>query len=85
MSILTKILTLPVMGPISGVTWVAEKMSEHAEHEIYDEAAVRGKLMELELRLDLEEISEADYLETEEFLLSRLKDIRKYKAARAQQ
>lgn len=85
MSILMKLLTLPVMGPINGVTWIAEKMGEHAEHEIYDEGAVRGKLMELELRFDMAEINEADYLEAEEVLLSRLKEIRKYKAARAQQ
>ncbi|MBK9709797.1 MAG: PAS domain S-box protein [Kouleothrix sp.] len=58
---------------------------KRAEAEIYDEGAVRGKLMELEMRFDLQEISEADYLEAEEFLLSRLKEIREYKAARAQQ
>jgi len=85
MGILTKILTLPVMGPINGVTWIAEKMLEHAEAEIYDEGAVRGKLIELELRFDLGEISEADYLEAEDALLARLRDIREYKAARAQQ
>ena len=60
-------------------------MFEHAEAEIYDEGAVRGKLMELEMRFDLGEISEAEYLEAEEFLLSRLKQIREYKAARARQ
>jgi hypothetical protein len=84
MGILTKILTLPVMGPINSVTWIAEQMVDQAEREFYDEGAVRGKLMELELRYDLGEISEADYLAAEETLLIRLKEIREYKAAQAQ-
>ena len=84
MGILSTILTLPVMGPINGVTWIAEKMIEQAEREIYDEGAVRGMLMELELRYDLGEIGEAEYMVAEEFLLARLKDIREYKAAKAQ-
>lgn len=82
MGMLTKILTLPVMGPINGVTWIAGQMIEQAEREIYDEGAVRGKLMELELRYDLGEISEADYLAAEEVLLARLKEIREYKSQR---
>lgn len=84
MGMLTKILTFPVMGPINGVTWIAEQMIEQAEREIYDEGAVRGKLMELELRYDLGEIGESDYLAAEEILLARLKEIREYKAAQAQ-
>ena len=84
MGILSTILTLPVMGPINGVTWIAEKMIEQAEREIYDEGAVRGMLMELELRYDLGEIGESEYMVAEEFLLARLKDIREYKAAKAQ-
>jgi hypothetical protein len=84
MGLLTKILTLPVMGPINGVTWIAEQMIEQAEREIYDEGGVRGKLMELELRFDLGEIDEAEYLAAEEVLLTRLKEIREYKSRKAQ-
>ena len=52
-----KLLTLPITGPIRGVVWIAEKVAEQAERELYDEEAVRGQLMELELRYDLGEIS----------------------------
>jgi hypothetical protein len=85
MGILTKLLTLPVTGPIDGTMWLAEKLLEQVEAEIYDEGKVRASLMELEQRLDLGEIDEETYLEAEDQLLKRLREIREYKAAKAQQ
>lgn len=83
MGILTKILTFPLTGPIDGTMWIAQKLLERAEDEIYDEGKVRAKLMELEMLLDLGDISEETYMAAEEELLERLKFIRAYKAARA--
>jgi hypothetical protein len=84
MGLLTKILLFPVTGPIDGTLWIADKLLEQAEGEIYDEGKVRAQLMELELRLDLGEIDEDTYQEAEDFLLARLREIREYKAAKAQ-
>ncbi len=83
MGFLIDLLTLPVMGPIKGVVWIAEKVAEQADRELYDEEAVRGQLMELELRYDLGEISEEEYLEAEEALLERLRIVREHQAAGA--
>jgi hypothetical protein len=83
MGILTKILTFPVTGPLDGTIWIAQKLLEQAEGEIYDEGKVRARLMELEMLLDLGEISEEAYTEAEDELLERLREIRAYKAARA--
>ncbi|NTW00105.1 MAG: gas vesicle protein GvpG [Oscillochloris sp.] len=83
MGILTKLLTLPLTGPIDSTMWIAQKLLERAEDEMYDEGKVRAKLMELEMLLDLGEISEDAYMDAEEELLERLRDIRAYKAARA--
>jgi Gas vesicle protein G len=85
MGLLMKLLTLPVTGPIDGTLWLANKLLEQAEGEIYDEGKVRAALMELEMRLELNEIDEATYMEGEEQLLERLREIRIYKAERAQQ
>jgi len=81
MGFLIDLLTFPVMGPIKGVVWIAEKVAEQADMEMYDEDKVRGQLMELELRYDMEEISEEEYLATEEALLERLRVIRERQAA----
>jgi len=83
MGILFDLLALPLTGPINGTIWIAEKLLDQAENEMYDEGKVRAKLMELELLLDLGDINEETYLAAEEELLERLKEIRAYKAARA--
>jgi len=62
MGLLLKILTLPVLGPIEGVIWLAERINEQVNRELYDDDDdVRGKLLELELRFDLGEINEEEY------------------------
>jgi len=82
MGFLIDLLTFPVMGPIKGVVWIAEKVVEEADKKLYDEDAVRGQLMELELRYDLGEISEEEYLEAEDTLLERLRVIRERQTAK---
>jgi hypothetical protein len=79
MGFLVDLLTSPVLGPIRVVKWIAEKVAEQAERELYDEDVVRGQLQELELRYDLGEIGEEEYLAAEERLLARLRAIRKRK------
>ena len=76
MGILFDILAFPLMGPIKGVSWIAEKIGEQADKELYSEDSIRGKLLELELRFDLGEIAEKDYDELEETLLNRLRTAR---------
>lgn len=78
---LLKLLALPVLGPLQGLKWIAEKVAEQADRELYDEDAVRGQLMELESRCELEEMGEAEYLAVEEALLARLEAIQERQAA----
>jgi len=81
MGFLIDLLTFPVMGPIKGLVWIAKKVAEQAENELYNADKVRGQLVELELRLDLGEITEQEYLAAEEILLERLRVIREHQAA----
>jgi len=80
MGLLFDLLTLPILGPIRGVNWIAEKVLEQAEKELYDEETIRGQLTELELRYDLGEISEEEYLAAEGALLERLRVARERQA-----
>ena len=73
MGIVWKILTLPASGPIDGIIWLAKQVLEQAEGELYDEDKIRGRLMELEMRYDAGEISEAEYDAEEKELLERLR------------
>ena len=81
MGLVMNLLTLPVSGPFRGAMWIVQKLAEQAEHTMYDEGAVRAQLMELELRYDLKEINEDEYLAAEEELLAQLKAVREHHAA----
>jgi hypothetical protein len=81
MGFLVDVLAFPLMGPIKGVVWIAEKVAEQAEGQLYNEEAVYGQLMELELHYDLGEIDEQEYLEAEEALLEWLRVIRERQVA----
>lgn len=83
MGILTNLLMLPVSGPLRGAVWIAQKLAEQAEHELYDEGAIRGQLQELEMRFDIGEMSEEEYIAAEESLLARMREIREYRAAKS--
>jgi len=76
------ILPLPASLPIKGLLWIAEKIEEQADEQVFGEEAIRRDLTNLGLRLDLGEISEDDYMAQEEELLVRLKIARE--RARAQ-
>lgn len=68
-----------LLAPIKGVVWVAEKIDEMAETEFTDDSSVREELLELQMRLELEEITEDEYQQRETELMDRLEEIRKYK------
>jgi len=76
------LLTSPVLGPIRGVHWLATKVAEAAEGELLDEDRVRNELLELQMRLDMGEITEEQYDEQERVLLEQLNAIREAKAER---
>lgn len=72
MGLLTFLLTLPVLGPVNGITFIAEKLAEQGLHELMDETEIQRRLMELELRHEMGEIDFAEYQSQEEELLERL-------------
>ncbi|MEI6452140.1 MAG: gas vesicle protein GvpG [Actinomycetes bacterium] len=80
-STLLKVATFPVSLPLEGVLWIAERIKDQAEAEYYDEGAVRGRLLELELKLDLGEITEEEYQAAEDELIGLLNEIRERRAA----
>ena len=76
MGFLLKVATFPVSLPLDGLLWVAERIKDQAEAEYYDEGAVRGHLLELELKLDMGEITEEEYQVAEDELIALLNEIR---------
>jgi hypothetical protein len=71
MGLISGLLTLP-LAPVRGVAWVAEKVAEEAELELYDENRILRELAELEMARDLGEISEEQLDQAVDELLERL-------------
>ena len=68
-----------LLAPVKGVVWLGEKLNEVAEKELNDDGLIKQELMELQLRFELDEISEQEYNEKENELLDRLDAIAKSK------
>jgi len=68
-----------LLAPLKGVIWIGEKLDEIAEKEFSDEGRIKEKLMELQLKFEMDEISEEEYNRQEKELLERLDAIRKAK------
>lgn len=78
---LLRLLTLPVTGPLWGVTWLGEKILERASEELDNKENLNKRLLALQLALDLDEISEEEYDEQEEAILLELQAIADAEAA----
>jgi hypothetical protein len=72
MGLLTRLLTLPVSGPL----WVVGQIAAEAERRLYDEDAIRAHLVQLEIAFEDGHITEAELEEAEDILLDRLREAR---------
>ena len=68
-----------LLAPLKGVLWLGQKLNEIAQNELNDDGRIKEELMALQLRFELDEISEQEYDEKEEELLARLDAITKAK------
>ena len=71
-----------LLGPCKLVHWIGKKLYENAEEELTDESVIRQKLLEVQMRFELDEISEEEYREQEDDLMARMEAIRQYKEKR---
>jgi hypothetical protein len=75
MGLISGLLTLP-LAPVRGTVWIAERIQEQAERELYDESAIRAGLIELEEARATGEYDERELDEAEDVLITRLMEIR---------
>jgi Gas vesicle protein G len=73
--LITGLLTLP-LAPVRGTVWLAEKIQEQAEAEMYDESAIRESLLELEAAREAGLMDEREIAAAEDILIERLMAIR---------
>ena len=64
-----------LMMPINGMKFVFRTLARTAEEQYTDDAPVKEQLLELQLRLENGELTEAQYVEEEAAILRQLREI----------
>jgi hypothetical protein len=77
MGLLTALITLP-LAPVRGTVWIAEKLQEQAELELYDDSGIQVALLELQEARETGEYDEAGIEQAEDALIERLMQLRGY-------
>ena len=75
MGLFTALLTLP-LAPVRGTVWIAEKIQEQAELELYDESAIQAQLAELAAARESGAYEETEIEQAEDVLIERLMELR---------
>jgi hypothetical protein len=81
MGLLSKLIFFPVAGPVAGIRWSLNQVMKVAEEELTDDTEIKQELMELQLRLELGEIDDAEYAAAESRLMGRLREVRDWREA----
>ena len=68
-----------LLFPCKMVKWVGDNLHESAEDQLTDDSRVSEQLLELQMRYELDEISDEEYAQGETELMAELEAIRKYK------
>ncbi|MFD9502677.1 gas vesicle protein GvpG [Streptomyces sp. NPDC060035] len=71
MGLISGILLLP-LAPVRGVIWVAEKVNDAADREMYDPGVLRAQLAALNEEFERGNVSLEEFEREEEELLERL-------------
>jgi hypothetical protein len=75
MGLISGLLTLP-LAPVRGTVWLAERIQEQADEELYDESAIRAGLLEIEAARQTGTMDEQELAAAEDALIERLMAIR---------
>ena len=68
-----------LFSPLKFTLWLGNKLSEAAYQEMTDESKIHEGLLHLQMRYEMEEISQEEYEKEENRLMEELETIRKMK------
>jgi hypothetical protein len=85
MFLLDDILMLPFKLPVAGFNWVMRQIQTMANDELMNDQPWKERLIELQMMLEVGEISEADYAVEEKQVFQALRDIRARREEMARQ
>lgn len=65
-----------LLAPVNGFKFILSQIQKIADKELNDDQFIKEQLLELQMRLELEEISDEEYREREAELFARLREIK---------
>ena len=65
-----------LLAPVTGFKFILGQIQKIADRELNDDTVIKEQLLELQMRLELDEISEEEYQAREAELFARLRVIR---------
>lgn len=68
-----------IFSPLTLVKWIGEKLLDAAEQELTDDSEVQAALLDLQMRYELEEMSDDEFQQKEALLLKKLEAINTFK------
>ena len=79
MGLISNILLFPVTGPVAGIKWTLGKVAQVVDEELTDDTPIKQELMELQMKLELGDITDDEYVQREADIMARLRDVRAWK------
>lgn len=79
MGLLKHLLFWPVTGPNFLLRFSLEKVEDTVREELTNDHAIKEELLALQMRLELEEITDEEYVAEEAALMQRLRDVRHWR------
>ena len=68
-----------LFSPLKFTIWLGQKLRDAAYQELTDESRIHEELLQLQMRYEMEDISQEEYEKQEGLLMERLDVIRKMK------
>ncbi|MBW4656167.1 MAG: gas vesicle protein GvpG [Kaiparowitsia implicata GSE-PSE-MK54-09C] len=69
------LLLAPVMAPVNGLSWIAEKILDQAEPHLDERENLKKQLLALQLAFDMGDVPEEEFEAKEEELLLAIQDM----------
>jgi len=63
------LLAAPILAPVTGISWIAQKILDQAEPHLNEKENLKKQLLALQLAFDMGDIPEDEFEELEEHLL----------------
>ncbi|HUP44484.1 MAG TPA: gas vesicle protein GvpG [Thermoanaerobaculia bacterium] len=83
--ILDDLLLLPIRLPVAGFNWVLKQIQTMADEELLNDQPWKERLIELQMMLEVGDISEEEYALQEAQVFQALRDVRARREAMARE